>query len=52
MQAKAEHKELKRQVNIVERKRNNDRTSDSWLELRKLKKMKLIVKDKLNEVKR
>ena len=51
MIAKAKHKELKRQVNEVEQIRNNDRSSNSWLELRELKKLKLKAKDKLNDIK-
>ena len=33
------------------KKRLNDRTSDSWIDLRELKKMKLSVKDKINHLK-
>jgi len=51
MQAKAEHKLLKRQVNEVEEIRNNDRSITSWMELRHLKKLKLKAKDKLNGIK-
>jgi len=49
MQAKAKHKELKKQVNEVENVRRNDRSITSWMELRELKKLKLKAKDKLNE---
>ena len=48
---KHNHKELKKQVNEVEQKRNNDRGITSWMELRQLKKLKLKVKDKLNGIK-
>jgi len=51
MEAKAINKELKKEVNELELKRNNDRTSTSWYELREAKKNKLIAKDKLNETK-
>ena len=51
MIAKAKHKELKKQVNEVEQKRNNDRGITSWMELRQLKKLKLKAKDKLNDIK-
>ena len=51
MIAKAKHKELKKQVNEVETKRNNDRSITSWMELRQLKKLKLKAKDKLNDIK-
>ena len=51
MEAKALHKELKKEVNELELRRNNDRTSTSWYELREAKKHKLMAKDKLNETK-
>ena len=51
MIAKAKHKELKKQVNEVEKVRNNDRSSTSWFQLRELKKLKLKAKEKLNEIK-
>ena len=41
MTAKAKHKELKRAVQAIEEKRNNDRSSGTWYDLRTLKKMKL-----------
>lgn len=44
---KANHKDLKRKVNLQEEVRNNDRTFTSWRELKDLKKMKLLLKDKL-----
>lgn len=49
MQAKANHKELKKQVNEAETVRRNDRSIMSWFNLRELKKLKLKAKDKLNE---
>tara|TARA_B100000902_G_C26450290_1_gene500403 strand:- start:250 stop:408 length:159 start_codon:yes stop_codon:yes gene_type:complete len=51
MNFKQYHKELKKQVNVVEEKRNTDRTSSSWYELKELKKQKLKTKDQLNETK-
>ena len=39
--AKKEHKELKKQVNEAEDKRNIRRGHKSWYELRTLKKLKL-----------
>jgi hypothetical protein len=51
MTLKAKHKELKREVNEAEVKRNIRRGHRSWHNLRLLKKMKLIAKDKLNEIK-
>ena len=51
MSVKNKHKELKSKVNLVERTRDNDRSFDSWLDLKTLKKLKLKAKDKLNETK-
>ena len=49
---KKEHKKLKTITKKITKKRLNDRTSDSWMNLRKLKKLKLRVKDKINQLKR
>ena len=49
--AKAEHKELKKQVNVMEEVRKNDRSFTSWYELKRLKKLKLKAKEKINETK-
>ena len=49
--AKAEHKELKKQVNVMEEVRKNDRSFTSWYELKRLKKLKLKAKDKLKATK-
>ena len=51
MTAKAEHKELKRAVNDIEEKRNIDRSTGTWYDLRQLKKLKLKAKEKINETK-
>lgn len=51
MDVKAVHKELKKEVNELELRRNNDRSTTSWYELREAKKHKLMAKDKLNETK-
>ena len=51
LEVKAHHKELKRAVNEVEEKRKTDRTSQSWFEIRTLKKVKLKAKEKINETK-
>ena len=51
LEIKAHHKELKRAVNEVEKKRRNDRSSKLWFDLRTLKKIKLNAKDKLNATK-
>ena len=44
----------KKQIDVQIRKlikiRLNDRTSDSWVSLRSLKKKKLAVKDKINKI--
>ena len=45
---KKEHKKLEAVTKRATKKRLNDRTSDSWLNLRELKKLKLSVKDKIN----
>ena len=49
---KKEHKKLEAITKSTIRKRLNDRTSDSWINLRELKKLKLHVKDKINQLKR
>ena len=48
---KREHKKLKTITKKTTKKRLNDRTSDSWLSLRDLKKLKLSIKDKINQLK-
>ena len=44
----------KKQIDVQIRKlikiRLNDRTSDSWVSIRALKKKKLAVKDKINQI--
>ena len=49
---KKEHKKLETITKKATKKRLNDRTSDSWMNLRDLKKLKLSVKDKINQLKR
>ena len=51
MNYKEYHKELKKKVNIAEEIRNEDRTQNTWQDVRTLKKLKLKAKDKLNEAK-
>ena len=46
-----EHKKLEAITKSATKKRLNDRTSDSWINLRKLKKLKLSVIDKINQLK-
>ena len=48
---KKEHKKLETITKRATKKRLNDRTSDSWMNLRELKKLKLRVKDKINQLK-
>ena len=47
MKIKEKHKDLKKKVNLAEKKRNLRRGQKSWQELRVLKKLKLNMKDKL-----
>ena len=49
---KKEHKKLATITKKAIKKRLNDRASDSWKNLRELKKLKLSVKDKINQLKR
>ena len=51
LEVKAHHKELKRAVNEMETKRHVDRSNKLWYDLRTLKKIKLLAKDKLNAIK-
>ena len=48
---KRKHKKLEILTKTVTKNRLNDRTSDSWMNLRKLKKLKLKIKDKINQLK-
>ena len=43
-----EKKQIDLQIRKRTKKRMNDRTSDSWVSLRQLKKKKLALKDKLS----
>ena len=45
-----EKKQLDVQIKKITKSRLNDRTSDSWVSLRQLKKKKLVLKDKLNRL--
>jgi uncharacterized protein YdcH (DUF465 family) len=49
MKTKEKHKDLKKKVNIAEKKRNLRRGQKSWQELRMLKKLKLNMKDKMSK---
>ena len=48
---KREHKKLKTITKKITKKRLNDRTSESWMNLRESKKIKLKLKDKINQLK-
>ena len=49
MKIKEKHKDLKKKVNIAEKKRDTRRGQNSWQNLRTLKKLKLNMKDKLSK---
>tara|TARA_Y100000004_G_scaffold139685_1_gene158625 strand:- start:25 stop:186 length:162 start_codon:yes stop_codon:yes gene_type:complete len=51
MNAKDQHKELKKEVNKLEEQRKNDRSSTLWHKIKEMKKLKLQAKEKLNEIK-
>ena len=48
---KRKHKKLETLIKKAIKRRLNDRTSDSWMNLRELKKLKLKLKDKINQLK-
>ena len=48
---KRKHKKLETLIKKATKRRLNDRTSDSWINLRELKKLKLSLKDKINQLK-
>ena len=48
---KKKHKKLETETKKVIKKRLNDRASDSWINLRELKKQKLLLKDKIKRLK-
>ena len=48
---KKEHKKLEIITKKATKQRLNDRASDSWMNLRDLKKLKLRLKDKINQLK-
>ena len=48
---KREHKRLENATRKTTKKRLNDRAFDSWKSLRELKKLKLKIKDKINQLK-
>ena len=48
---KRKHKKLGTLTKKATKKRLNDRTSESWKNLRELKKLKLNLKDRINHLK-
>ena len=46
------HKKVEVQIKKITEDRLKDRTSESWAELRKLKKIKLKLKEKINKQKK
>ena len=46
------HKKLETLIKKTTKKRLNDRTSESWKNLRELKKLKLRLKDRISNLKR
>ncbi len=44
------HKQIEVQIKSLTKKRLNDRTSESWKDLKELKKRKLQLKDKLTRL--
>ena len=49
---KKEHKRLEAVTRKTIKKRLNERTSNSWRDLRELKKLKLKIKDQISSLKR
>ena len=48
---KKQHKKLETEIKKITKTRLNDRTSSSWKSLKELKKKKLQLKDKINQLK-
>ena len=49
MKIKEQHKNLKKKVTVAEKQRSSKRGTKSWYDLRTLKKLKLVMKDKLSK---
>ena len=47
MYLERQYQKFKLKVDLIEKKRNLSRTTESWLEIRNLKKKKLALKDAL-----
>ena len=44
------HKQIEVQIKSLTKKRLNDRTTESWRNLKELKKLKLQIKDKISRL--
>ena len=44
------HKQIEVQIKSLTKKRLNDRTTESWKNLKELKKLKLQIKDKISRL--
>ena len=44
------HKQIEVQIKSLTKKRLNDRTTESWKNLKELKKLKLQIKDKISKL--
>ena len=51
MDAKTQHKQLKKEVNELENQRTNDRSTTLWAKIKEYKKLKLKAKEKLHAIK-
>ena len=47
---KKQHKQIEVKIGRLTKKRLNDRTSESWKNLKELKKLKLQIKDKISKL--
>ena len=47
---KKKHKQIEVQIKSLTKKRLNDRTTESWKDLKQLKKLKLQIKDKISKL--
>ncbi len=47
---KKKHKQIEVQIKSLTKKRLNDRTTESWKNLKQLKKLKLQIKDKISRL--
>ena len=47
---KKKHKQIEVQIKSLTKKRLNDRTTESWKNLKQLKKFKLQIKDKISKL--